>query len=93
VTDMLVGTAAKTTTDEENYDTLKSVRNILQEAVQGLYKDFNGFNVLKDTNKKQALENLLFQVEGKQAAYDILAPILESIISAMQTVDNKYKQR
>lgn len=90
----MINSAPKSTTpDEINYDTLRSVGKILQAAVDGLYKDFNAFSLLEGTDTTRAARDLYRQVAGKQVAYDILAPVLESVISAITVVDDNYKQR
>jgi len=78
--------------NEENYDTLRIVEKILGDSLEALYKDFNAFNILKDQSKKGAAESLLRQIEGKQAAYDILRPTYDAVTEAIRRVNNKHKQ-
>lgn len=82
-----------TSVDEQDFSTLKIVRGILSEAVNGLYKDFNAFDILKDQTPETAARNLLRQVEAKQIAYDTLSPLLDAVDTAMKNVDNNYKER
>lgn len=89
-----IAPVASVTTDEVNYDTLKHVRDLMVEAVNNLSKNFNAFEVLKQGNTKQdAALDLVRQIEVKQGVYDVLAPLLEEVNSAMRTIDNKYKSR
>lgn len=81
-----------TTRDEENYDTLKAIHIVLQEAIKALYTDFNAFKVPEGVAKSTAMYDLLRQIDGKQTAYDILAPILEAVESSIRTIDTKYKE-
>lgn len=81
-----------TTKDQQEYSTLKIVGNMLLEARNGLSKDFNAFDILKEADTTTAAENLLRQVEAKQIAYDILDPVVEAVISAIQKIDVNYKQ-
>ena len=70
--------------DEGDYTTLREVRKILDEAIEGLGKDFNILEA-EDIKKLQA------QVLGRQTAYDILVPIHEMIKSAMNSIENQRK--
>lgn len=80
-------------TNVANYDTLAIARRLLVDGIDGLYKDFNAFDILKDKPTAEAAENLLRQVEAKQMAFDILSPVLEAVDNAIKGVDEKYKQR
>lgn len=82
----------RVTKDEENYDTLKAIYLVLAESVEALYKDFNAFKLPEGVPKTTALYNLMVQIDGKQQAYDILAPLAESAKQALDLVDNKYKE-
>lgn len=79
--------------DERTFSTLKEVRRLLAESVEGLYKDFNAFQVDKNLPRKEALQVLQRQIDGKQEAYDILAPLLESVDSVLDQINLKYKER
>lgn len=79
--------------DEGEFSTLLSVRNQLAEGVEGLYKDFNAFDLLKADSKQKAAYDLIVQIEAKKAAYDILAPLLESVTSSIESINAKYRQR
>jgi hypothetical protein len=80
-------------TNEANYDTLQIVSKLLTDSMNGLYKDFNAFDILKEGDTFAAAGNLLRQVEAKQMAYDILSPALEAVDNAIKLIDQKYKQR
>lgn len=84
--------AEPTSQNEQEFSTLKIVGNILNDALAGLSRDFNAFDVLKDADRAKAADNMLRQVEAKQMAYDILLPCVEAVTSAIQIVDSKYKQ-
>lgn len=93
VTDMLSGASpSKTTSDEVDYNTLKEVRGILKASIDELYKDFNAFQPNKDDLPFDRIKKLLHEIESKQMAYNILAPIYDSIITAMKTVDDNFKE-
>jgi len=64
----------RTTPDEVNYDTLRIVGKILQEAVDGLYKDFNAFKVSPDKTTLEDAQLMLRQIEVKQSVYDRIDP-------------------
>lgn len=81
------------TKDEEDYSTLRAVRNTLAEAIEGLYKDFNAFEVLGTDVTRDAKDKMLRSIESKKMVYDILAPLLETIDGAIQGVDSKYKEQ
>lgn len=80
------------TQDEENFDTLKAVEAILQNAVEALYKDFNAFEMPDGVPKTTVLFSLMRKIEAKKEAYNILAPIADSVRDAVIAVDNKYKE-
>lgn len=79
--------------DEEDYGTLKSVQATLQAAVDGLYKDFNAFTLLKGATKEEARDHLVAQIEANQIAFAVLSPVLESVNSAINVVDTKHKEQ
>lgn len=78
-------------TDEAQYSTLIAVRNDIAMALEDLYKDFNAFDVFKDDVTEEAKEKMLRQIAGKQEAYNILFPVLETIDSTMLQINAKYK--
>lgn len=81
------------TSDEQDYSTLRSVRAVIADALEGLYKDFNAFDVLKRESVETAAIDLLRQVEVNQAVYGVLAPLLEAIDSKLQLIDSKYREK
>ncbi len=89
----IVSTTPVSSKNEDNYDTLKIVQKLFRDSLDGLYRDFNAFDVLNGKPPSAAAENLLRQIQAKQIAYDLLSPVLEAVDSAIQTVDDKYKQR
>lgn len=78
--------------DEEEMSTLQQVHTTLEEAVHSLYKDFNAFRLPENVPKTTAIFDLMKQIESKQMAYDVLAPCLEAVESAMRIVNEKYKE-
>ena len=72
--------------------TLQIVENILAEAVEGLSKDFNAFDLPTGVPKTTALYNLQRQIDGKQEAHAILAPVLESVRSTIEQVNSNFKR-
>lgn len=81
-----------TTQDEQDFNTLKKVEVILESCVEGLYKEFNAFNVTTADDPKVAAANLLVEIKSKQFAYEILVPALEMVKNAIKAVDDKYKE-
>lgn len=74
--------------DEQQYDSLKEAQELLSESIKDLYKDFNAFDVLK-TDNPQIAENFIREVAGKQEAYNILMPILQSLNSIVDKIEKK----
>lgn len=93
VTDMLVGAKPPTTKDEVDYDTLKAVQDILTQALAAQFKDFNAFKLLEGATTAQKKEDVLLQIAIKQGIYEILVPVVESVVSAVQVVNDKYKEK
>lgn len=81
------------TQDEQHYNTLRMVQSIFAEAIEGLYKEFNAFDVLGDGANEAVRDKMMRQVAGNQIAYDILSPLKERLDSALATVDDNFKQR
>lgn len=79
------------TEDEAHYSTLASIKRLFGVAIADLYKDFNAFDLLKNEDKNQASLNLLRQIEAKQEAYGILKPLFDTLTSAVDAVDEKYR--
>lgn len=90
---VLPTTQQPSSVDEGEFSTLKVVRDTLAEGVEGLYKDFNAFDLLKTGKKTEAAYDLIVQIESKKIAYDILAPLLETVVSTMESINAKYRQR
>ncbi len=81
------------TQDEQDYNTLKFVQNILAETIDGLYKEFNAFDVLSDGTDTEKRDKMMRQIAGNQIAYDILSPVKERIDNAITTADSNFNQR
>lgn len=80
-------------TDEEKYDTLKAVESLFASAIEGLYKEFNAFDVLKDGTTPETIDKMMRQIAGNQIAYDICAPLLEAVQTAIRGADNRHIER
>jgi hypothetical protein len=81
------------TKDEANYDTLVMVVKIFNEAIEGLYKEFNAFDVLKAGTDQEVIEEMMRKIAGNQVAYDILSPLKERLDSAILTADQNHVRR
>lgn len=88
---MAGATVTQTTADETNYNTLKAVQKVLGEALNDLNK-FNAFNINKEDLPADRARKLLHQVEVNQDVYDIVAPLFDSIVAAIDVVDNKFRE-
>lgn len=81
------------TSDEQDYSTLRLVREEIANCLEGLYKDFNAFDVLKKQPVADAAVDLVRQVEVNQAVYGVLSPLLQAIDSKLQLIDGKYREK
>lgn len=81
------------TTNEQNYDTLKAVRSLMASALDGLYKEFNAFDVLGDGTDEAIKDKMVRKIAGNQTAYDIIAPLLDAVDTAIQGADNNFLER
>lgn len=81
------------TKDEANYDTLVMVRSIFEEAITGLYKEFNAFDVLSDGTDTEKLDKMMRQIAGNQIAFDILVPLKDRLDSAILSADQNHLRR
>ena len=73
------------TRDDDNYDTLRAVYKELKSAVDGLDK-WSAFDLQK--NDDLSVEQ---QISVNQKVYEIVAPLLDGVEAAIETVDNKYR--
>ena len=85
--------APQYSSDEADYNTLKNVRVLFADTINNLSKDFNAFDVLSEGTNQAKIETMMRNIAGKQIAYDILAPLLERLDSALMRADNNAKQR
>lgn len=93
VTSLLAGVESKqVTSDEVNYNTLKAVKKVLAEALNDLNKNFNAFSINKEDLPSDRARKLLHQVEVNQDVYDIVAPLYDSVVAAIDIVDNKFRE-
>lgn len=75
------------TIDEQNYDTLALAYKQLKTSVEEL----DGWHAF-DLTEKDGL-TIKQQIKAHQLAFEILAPVLSALETAVATVDNKYKER
>lgn len=83
----------KVTADEANYPIVLKVRDDLHQAVHALYADFNAFKLTEGVPKTTAIFDMMKQIEAKQIAYDILAPLLDAMETTVRAIDEKYKEK
>ena len=81
------------TVDDANFDTLSNVQAILHASVDELYKDFNLLHIPVEGADDAVLATFRRQVEAKQAAYAILAPVVDAVDSAINLANLKHKER
>lgn len=86
------GRVAKSETQVKNaeeYSTLKVVEESLALGLEGLYNDFNAFDIekLKDKPTTAAVQSLLREIEAKQLAYSIIKPLYDTVVSAIRQVE------
>lgn len=67
--------------DEQDFSTLVIIRAELDQAILGLYTDFNALTIADK-------EKLHAQVAGRQVAYDILTPLRDRINSIVDGIKN-----
>lgn len=79
--------------DEREFSTLKQVHSFLNNSLENLYRDFNAFHVDESLPLDEALKVLQRRIDGKKEAYDILAPIVETINSTIEHINQKYRER
>lgn len=84
--------ADSTATDEQQFSTLLEARENLAKDIEALYKDFNAFDLSKAENEHEAVAALLYQIRGKQTAYDILVPVLDAMDSTIMLINDKWKR-
>lgn len=78
--------------DEADLSTLQTVRKLLKESLDGLSKDFNAFDTLADANPEVAARNLLSQIQARQLAYQIIAPLYDSVHGVITLIESRYKE-
>lgn len=81
------------TKDEEQYDTLKNVFKILEDASADLYKEFNAFELHKDKPLDERGKAILHDLEVKQSVYEIIAPLVERVGNAIAQADTNFRRR
>lgn len=79
-------------TDEQNYDTIKIVYEQFRREYNGLYKDFNAFKLLENATDAEARDTILRKIAGKQEAYDILEPLMTMLEGTLDDINAKYKE-
>lgn len=92
VTSLLAGADTKQVTEDEvNYGTLKTVKNALKEALESL-NGFNAFTINKEDLPADRARKLLHQVEVNQDVFDIVKPLYDEVVAAIEIVDNKFRE-
>lgn len=76
------------TKDEIDYSTLSEVEGYLTEAMGGLYKDFNAFELSDKTSDEVVLE-----IQARKVAYNLLLPAIQSVQTAIERVKASRKER
>lgn len=77
--------------DERDFSTLLRVKQDLDLAIEGLYKDFNAFDLTAESTE-EAKTKMLLQIAGKQEAYSILVPLQNQIDSVIDEIRLKEKR-
>lgn len=77
----------KSTTDERDFSTLKSVRDVFEANMEALTKDFNALVIFEGNDPDVTARDLVVQVKARQLAYQILSPILETLRSTLSNID------
>lgn len=70
--------------DEADYSTLLEVKKIIDSYAEGLYKNFNAFDLSKGDADK-----LFLEVLAHQRAYELIVPLQSMVNAAIETVDEK----
>lgn len=86
------GPAKDSIEDEQHHSTLLVVFKMLDEAVEGLYKEFNAFTIRGGDGHLISPQQILTEIDGNQKAYDIVAPLRDTVRDAIAKVDNRYKE-
>jgi hypothetical protein len=73
--------------DEANYDTIKHLHTEFHAAMDSLHNDFNAFDIHKDDTNEDAKDKLLRDIDGRQIAFEILSPLVESLDNAMNAIN------
>lgn len=71
--------------DENDYSTLLEVKKDFDNAIVGLYRDFNAFGLREDVPELEK------QVIGRQVAYNILEPLQRKLQRAIEDVEQTQK--
>lgn len=83
--------------DEANVDTLQRVMDTLDLQINGLYKDFNAFDIIALLDNSDSLsaaqQKLMIQILGKQNAYDVLVEARTAVESAIGRANLNYTKR
>lgn len=77
----------KVSKDAEQFSTLKNVQGILSEAMDSLGKDFNAFELVDRNGSRKNPEDIVKDIQARQVAHDILAPIKDAVDSAIASAN------
>jgi L-lysine 2,3-aminomutase len=84
--------ASVSSTDENEFSTLRQTRDEFAEALSSLYT-FNAFEVDKSKTPTERAKVLLHEVEINQGVYAILMPLFESLDSTVNGINQKYREQ
>jgi hypothetical protein len=82
----LPGVATPSTVDESEFSTLQTVRGLLADGIAQL----NGFNAFDLVESELKIKQ---QIKAHQLAYDILAPLLETIDNTITQINSKHRSK
>lgn len=77
--------ATTSSVDENEFSTLQTVRKLFAESI-GQLNSFNAFDLTESEMKIKQ------QIKAHELAYDILAPLLETIDNTIMQINSKYKK-
>jgi hypothetical protein len=77
--------------DEQDFATLKVVKNTLESYINNLSHDFNAFEVLTGDEVTVA-QDLIIQIKSKQEVHRLLSELVEILNSTISNIDLNIKQ-
>lgn len=76
--------------DEKDYPTLIKLLARFRKEIDGLYKDFNAFDI-NEKSTDAAQRKMLFQIAAKQEAYSILVALYNELESVVNEISSKNR--